>query len=71
MYSLRSEVPKGAPGIIFLNGSVVILENWSVNPHWVANFLTMPNHPVTSGVSSFPFTTNGIIICDFVRLCRV
>lgn len=30
--------------------------NWSVNPHWTANFKSLPNHPVTSGVK--PFSTN-------------
>lgn len=48
------EVPKGAPGNYFLKWIGGYFEtNWSVNPHWVANFLTMPNHPVTLGVSSF------------------
>ncbi len=30
--------------------------NWSVNPHWDANFKALPAHPVTSGVK--PFATN-------------
>lgn len=30
--------------------------NWSVNPHWDAEFKELPTHPVTSGVK--PFTTN-------------
>lgn len=30
--------------------------NWSVNPHWDANFKSLPVHPVTSGVK--PFATN-------------
>ncbi len=30
--------------------------NWSVNPHWDANFKELPRHPITSGVK--PFTTN-------------
>lgn len=30
--------------------------NWSVNPHWVANFESLPNHPITRGVE--PFATN-------------
>lgn len=29
--------------------------NWSVNPHWDANFTELPAHPITSGVK--PFTT--------------
>ena len=27
--------------------------DWSVNPHWVANFKTLPNHPITRGVKPF------------------
>ena len=27
--------------------------NWSINPHWVANFAKLPNHPVASGVGTF------------------
>ncbi len=30
--------------------------NYSVNPHWVAEFKTLPDHPVTNGVE--PFATN-------------
>lgn len=30
--------------------------NWSVNPHWDADFNSLPKHPITSGVQ--PFTTN-------------
>lgn len=30
--------------------------NWSVNPHWDANFKDIPKHPVANGVK--PFTTN-------------
>lgn len=30
--------------------------HWSVNPHWDANFKSLPQHPVTSGVK--PFSTN-------------
>jgi len=27
--------------------------DWSVNPHWTANFNKLPNHPITTGVKSF------------------
>jgi type 1 glutamine amidotransferase len=27
--------------------------NWSVNPHWDANFKKLPKHPITRGVSPF------------------
>jgi type 1 glutamine amidotransferase len=30
--------------------------NWSVNPHWDGDFVTLPTHPVTQGVK--PFKTN-------------
>jgi len=30
--------------------------NWSVNPHWDADFTTLPKHPITRGVQ--PFKTN-------------
>jgi type 1 glutamine amidotransferase len=30
--------------------------DWSVNPHWDADFKELPNHPISSGVK--PFTTN-------------
>ncbi|NND97920.1 MAG: hypothetical protein HKN47_11390 [Pirellulaceae bacterium] len=30
--------------------------NWSVNPHWVGEFKSLPEHPVTRGVQ--PFATN-------------
>lgn len=26
---------------------------WSVNPHWEANYVTLPKHPITSGVVPF------------------
>jgi type 1 glutamine amidotransferase len=26
---------------------------WSVNPHWDANFKSLPNHPITRGVKAF------------------
>ncbi len=27
--------------------------NWSVNPHWVAEILPLPKHPITNGVQPF------------------
>lgn len=48
------EVPKGAPGNYFLKWIGGYFEtNWSVNPHWVANFNELPNHPVTRGIGTF------------------
>ena len=48
------EVPKGAPGEMmkkWLGGYFEIF--WSVNPHWTAEFKTLPNHPITRGVKPF------------------
>ena len=48
------EVPKGAPGDMmkkWLGGYFEVF--WSVNPHWTANFETLPKHPITRGVNPF------------------
>ena len=48
------EVPKGAPGDMlkkWLGGYFEVF--WSVNPHWTADFKTLPNHPITRGVKPF------------------
>jgi len=51
------EVPKGASGDSFLNWTGGYFEtNWSVNPHWVANYSALPDHAVARGVK--PFSTN-------------
>lgn len=51
------EVPKGASGEAFLDWTGGYFEtNWSVNPHWVANYTKFPEHQVTRGVK--PFKTN-------------
>jgi type 1 glutamine amidotransferase len=48
------EVTKGATGDAFLDWLGGYFEmNWSVNPHWTANFKTLPKHPITSGVHPF------------------
>jgi hypothetical protein len=31
-------------------------QNWSVNPHWEANFTTLPKHPISNGVKPFNTT---------------
>lgn len=51
------EMVPGPPGdawVEMLGGHFEI--HWSVNPHWDADFKSMPDHPVTSGVK--PFVTN-------------
>ena len=48
------EVPKGAPGDMmkkWLGGYFEVF--WSVNPHWTADFKTLPKHPITRGVNPF------------------
>jgi type 1 glutamine amidotransferase len=51
------EIPKGAPGEKFLDWIGGYFEtDWSVNPHWTANYSKLPEHPTTRGVK--PFTIN-------------
>ena len=48
------EVPKGAPGKNWLRWLGGYFEtHWSVNPHWTANFQTLPKHAITRGVQPF------------------
>jgi len=48
------EVPKGVPGDYFLKWVGGYFEtHWSVNPHWVAEFTSFPEHPVTQGLEPF------------------
>jgi type 1 glutamine amidotransferase len=48
------EVPKGPVGDRFLEWIGGYFEmNWSVNPHWTANFATLAEHPITRGVAPF------------------
>jgi type 1 glutamine amidotransferase len=48
------EVPKEKGGAEFLNWIGGYFEmHWSVNPHWRADFTSLPQHPVTRGVSPF------------------
>jgi len=48
------EVPKGEPGERFLDWIGGYFEtDWSVNPHWTANFTELPQHPITRGVEPF------------------
>ncbi len=51
------ELVPGPPGdawVDMLGGHFEI--HWSVNPHWVGDFKTLPDHPITRGVK--PFATN-------------
>jgi len=48
------EVPKGEVGDKFLDWIGGYFElDWSVNPHWKAEFKTFPDHPVARGVKPF------------------
>ncbi len=51
------EMVPGPPGdamVDMLGGHFEV--HWSVNPHWVADFKELPEHPITNGVK--PFATN-------------
>ncbi|WP_254510130.1 PVC-type heme-binding CxxCH protein [Anatilimnocola floriformis] len=48
------EIPAGKGGDAFLNWTGGYFEaNWSVNPHWVAKFEKLPDHPISRGVEPF------------------
>ncbi len=49
------ENTKGERGDKFLEWLGGYFEpHWSVNPHWDADYKSMPSHPITSGVPPFP-----------------
>jgi type 1 glutamine amidotransferase len=51
------EIPKGDPGAALTAAIGGYFETfYSVNPHWTAEFKTLPTHPITRGVK--PFSTN-------------
>ena len=54
-YAVEVEAEKGGPEFLDWLGGY-FEKNWSVNPHWQADFGTLPKHPVTNGVK--PFSTN-------------
>ncbi len=48
------EVPKGESGNRLLDWIGGYFEtDWSVNPHWTAQFTDLPAHPITNGVGPF------------------
>jgi type 1 glutamine amidotransferase len=48
------EVPKGESGEKFLKWIGGYFEtDWSVNPHWRAEFKQLPEHPITRGIEPF------------------
>ncbi|MCM8535519.1 MAG: ThuA domain-containing protein [Lentisphaeraceae bacterium] len=48
------EIPKGKAGNYMLKWMGGYFEtDWSVNPHWLAEFKSLPKHPITRGVKPF------------------
>jgi type 1 glutamine amidotransferase len=54
-YAVEIPADKGGPEFLQWLGGY-FESNWSVNPHWDANFAELPKHPISSGVK--PFSTN-------------
>ena len=51
-YATEPTIEKGQPEFLdWIGGAFEI--NWSVNPHWDADFNELPNHPITQGVKQF------------------
>jgi len=62
------EVPKGKPGDSWLDWLGGYFEtHWSVNPHWVADFTTLPTHPITRGVQPFAINDEWYFHMRFTR----
>ena len=54
-YAVEFPADKGGPQALDWLGGF-FEENWSVNPHWTADYKELPKHPVSNGVK--PFSTN-------------
>jgi len=54
-YAVEYPAEKGGPQALDWMGGFFEAD-WSVNPHWQADFTTLPKHPVSNGVK--PFSTN-------------
>jgi hypothetical protein len=51
-YGVEPTKEKGQPEFVeWIGGAFEI--NWSVNPHWDADFKSLPDHPITRGVKPF------------------
>ncbi|MFP6880815.1 MAG: ThuA domain-containing protein, partial [Roseibacillus sp.] len=62
------ETPKGKSGDKFLEWMGGYFEgNWSVNPHWDADFKTLPTHPITRGVKPFKINDEWYFHMRFVK----
>lgn len=54
-YAVEPTIEKGQKEFLeWIGGAFEV--NWSVNPHWDADFKTLPKHPIANGVH--PFMTN-------------
>ena len=48
------EVPVGRAGVLMREAMGGYFEtHWSVNPHWTADFKSLPKHPITRGIKPF------------------
>ncbi len=49
------EVPKGSPSANAMLDAIggYFETDWSVNPHWLADFTALPKHPISSGITPF------------------
>jgi len=54
-YAVEFPADKGGPQALDWMGGF-FEANWSVNPHWTANYKELPKHPISNGVK--PFSTN-------------
>ena len=54
-YGVEFPAGKGGPQALDWMGGF-FEANWSVNPHWVADFKELPKHPISNGVQ--PFSTS-------------
>lgn len=54
-YAVEPTIAKGGKEFIDWMGGCFEI-NWSVNPHWTADYKKLPEHPVANGVK--PFSTN-------------
>ncbi len=51
-YGIEPTIAKGQREFLdWIGGAFEI--NWSVNPHWTADFKTLPQHPIANGVKPF------------------
>ena len=54
-YAVEPTIEKGEKEFLdWIGGAFEI--NWSVNPHWNADFKALPRHPITRGVKPFKIT---------------